>query len=254
MTGVLAEIPTLVILFGVAVALVAGLIKGVVGFAMPMVFISGLTLVLPPDLSLAGLMLPTLVSNAWQALRQGPVAAWNTIKSFKLFLICGALALIAAAQLVSTMSDRTFLLSIGIPVTLFAFIQVAGWRPRFAPNRIAEVVIGLIAGVAGGISGIWGPPTVAYLTAINTPKLEQMRIQGVVYGMGSFLLVAAHLRSGILNAQTVPLTVLLTVPAVLGTWLGFQLQDRVDQALFRKITIWVILIAGVNLLRRGLFA
>ncbi|MFB1024878.1 MAG: sulfite exporter TauE/SafE family protein, partial [Octadecabacter sp.] len=62
-----------------AVAVLAGLVKGVVGFAMPMIFISGLTLVLPPEQALAALIVPTLVTNGWQALRQGIGSAIQTV-------------------------------------------------------------------------------------------------------------------------------------------------------------------------------
>ena len=58
-----------------AVAIVAGFIKGMVGFAMPLVLISGLTIFLPPELALAGLIFPTVATNLFQALRQGGKAA-----------------------------------------------------------------------------------------------------------------------------------------------------------------------------------
>ena len=32
------------------------------------------------------------------------------------------------------------------------------------------------------------------------------------------------------------------------------LQERIDQASFRKATLWVLLLAGLNLLRRGFFS
>ena len=74
------------LVFGCAVAVLAGLIKGMVGFGMPMILISGLSSVLPPDVALGWLILPTLVTNGWQALRQGVRAAWESIRRFRLFL------------------------------------------------------------------------------------------------------------------------------------------------------------------------
>ena len=46
-----------------AIALLAGFVKGVVGFAMPMIMVSGFAMFLPKELALAGLILPTLVTN-----------------------------------------------------------------------------------------------------------------------------------------------------------------------------------------------
>ena len=45
------------------IAFCAGFVKGVVGFAMPLVFVSGLTTFMSAELALAGLILPTLIAN-----------------------------------------------------------------------------------------------------------------------------------------------------------------------------------------------
>ena len=112
--------------FAVLVAAIAGIVKGVVGFAMPMVFVSGLSTFLSPELALAGLIVPTLCTNVFQALRQGPAAAWNSIIKFRVFLFFGFLGLIVGAQLVRILPLQTMLLVIGLPIVLFALLQLAG--------------------------------------------------------------------------------------------------------------------------------
>lgn len=245
------SVAALVIVF--AIAFLAGIVKGAVGFAMPMILISGLTLVLPPQVALAALIVPTFATNGWQALRQGVRTAVATMVRFRVFLICGFVFLVFSAQLVPVINQRVMLALIGGPVTLFAAFQLAGWHPRLAgQSKIADLVIGGFAGFIGGMSGVWGPPTVAYLTAIDTPKQEQMRAQGVIYGLGAVALFGAHIQSGVLQADTLPLSVVLILPALFGMWIGFKVQDRFDQATFRKATLAVLLIAGLNLLRRAI--
>ena len=91
-----------------------------------------------------------------------------------------------------------------------------------------------------------------YLTALDTPKAEQIRVQGVIYGLGSIALLAAHLGSGVLNRETLPFSLVLIVPAMLGVQIGARLSDRIDQATFRRATLAVLLVAGLNLVRRAL--
>ena len=112
--------------------------------------------------------------------------------------------------------------------------------------------MGAVAGVFGGISGIWGPPTVALLTAMNTEKTEQIQVQGVIYSLGAIALLGAHVASGVLSCRTLPFSVALILPALLGMWLGFRLHDRIAQKTFRRVTLLVLLIAGFNLIRRGM--
>lgn len=235
------------------VGVVAGFVKGVVGFAMPLVFISGLTTFIAPEVALAGLILPTLVTNIYQAFRQGVRVAWQSTQRFWIYLVVGGVFLLVAAQFVRLVSEPLLQLAIGVPVTLFALIQLWGFQLKLTgPKPLIEGLIGAIAGVLAGFSGIWGPPTVMYLTAINTPKADQMRAQGVIYGLGAIALAAAHLWSGVLNEDTIGFSVAMIFPGALGMWIGTRLSDRIDQTQFRRATLVVLIVAGANLIRRGM--
>jgi uncharacterized membrane protein YfcA len=114
-------------------------------------------------------------------------------------------------------------------------------------------MIATVAGFIGGLSGVWGPPTVIYLTLLEVPKQDHIRAQGVIYGLGSVALFLAHFQTGVISKETLPLSVFALLPAVAGMWLGFRIQDRLDQKLFRKLTLIVLIVAGLNLIRRGMF-
>ncbi len=235
------------------VALAAGIVKGTVGFAMPTVMISGLSSLMSPEIALAALLLPTLATNLWQSLRQGPKAAWASIKAFRIFLIAGGITMLLSAQLVPLLSARALLLVIGVPIMAFAVLQLVGWVPKLTHrNPATEAGAGAFTGFIGGLSGVWGPPTVTYLTALDTPKVEQVRILGTAFGLGAVLLVGAHLQSGVLRAETAMISAAMLVPALAGMAIGLQVQDRIDQTAFRRATLFVLLVAGANLIRRGL--
>lgn len=242
-------------LIALSIAVLGGFVKGVVGFAMPTVVISGLSSFIEPELALAGLILPTLVTNGTQALRQGIGPALGAARRFWIYLTVGGVVLVASAQLVRVLPIGVMLGFIGFAVTFFTLIQLAGWGLRLARQRPGvEAGIGAFAGVLGGLSGIWGPPTVMYLTALGTEKAEQMRVQGVIYGLGALALLGAHVGSGVLRAETLPLSVALVAPALLGQWFGSKVLDRIDQAAFKRMTLLVLLIAGLNLIRRAVLA
>ena len=72
MSDMIAGLPATTLAVAMLITLFAGFVKGTVGFAMPMVMISGLSSILPPEIALAGLILPTLLTNLYQALRWCP--------------------------------------------------------------------------------------------------------------------------------------------------------------------------------------
>lgn len=238
----------------IALGLFAGFIKGTVGFALPMIMISGLASFLPPEVALAGLIVPAVVANSWQALRNGPVAALQSVRAYWLFLVLMLVVIALSAQLVTRLPSWILFLILGVPVSFFALLQLIGWRPRVTQTnrRPIEAAAGLVAGFLGGISGVWGPPMVLYLTAMDTPKVDQMRIQGVVYAAGSIMLLLAHSQSGVLTPASLTFSTLLLIPVLIGMVIGYRLNAYLDQNRFRTITLFVLVVAGLNLIRRGL--
>lgn len=239
-----------------AVTLLAAFVKGAVGFALPMIMISGLASFMPAHEALAALIVPTLLSNLWQAARGGLRPAALVLHEYRLFLLVLLVLIALVAQLVPGAPQAALFLGLGVPVVVFASAQLAGMRLHIPPARrgLADLGFGTVAGISGGISGVWGPPTVLYLAAIDAPKAQAIRVQGVIYGAGAVVLLAAHLRSGLLNAQTLPLSLWLVAPMVVGMLAGQSVQDRLDQQLFRRATLAVLVVVGLNLIRRGVSA
>ncbi len=250
-----AEFTLPVLVASALVALLAGVVKGMVGFAMPMIMISLLGIFLTPDLALAGLILPTLISNGAQALRDGPGPALTAVRQFRIYLIAGAVLLVISAQLYAFLPVWMLFLAIGLPMTLFSLVQLFGLRLRLSRQSAGvEIALGGVSGFIGGLSGVWGPPLVAYLTALHTEKRLQMRTQGAAFGLGAVLLLVAHAGSGVIRGETLLFSAGLCVPAMIGMWLGGQVSDRIEQEVFRRATLVVLLVAGLNLIRRAYFA
>ena len=237
----------------VAVTLVASFVKGAVGFAMPMIMISGLGSFLPAEVALALLILPTVATNISQSLRQGLGAALASLRLYWRMILCILIFIGLSAQMVALIPQALFFALLGVPIMLFALTQLAGWQPVIAPaNRSrAELVTGVIAGLYGGISGIWGPPVLVYLLATGVGKVENIRVQGVVFLLGALVLLGAHLKSGLLTPDRLWLSALMVPPAMAGLWLGYRVQDRLDAARFRRWTLVVLVVTAANLIRRA---
>ena len=254
MAPFLAEYSMAALLGAGVVLFFAGLTKGTVGFALPMVTISGLGSFLPAELAVAAIILPSIVTNIWQAFRDGFKAALASVGRYALLFAVLAVMIYLSAQLVTMISERWLFMVLGIGVTGFSVIQLSGLRPQVSDQmRVrAEIVAGGVAGFFGGLAGVWGPPIILYLIARGVEKVEQVRVTGLAFLMGSIILTVAHSQTGLLNAQTTPFSAVLILPAMAGMWLGYRIQDRVDQAGFRRMTLIVLVLAGLNLLRRGL--
>ncbi|MFV0385118.1 sulfite exporter TauE/SafE family protein [Paracoccus sp. (in: a-proteobacteria)] len=236
-----------------AITAFAGFVKGAIGFAMPMIMLSAFGSVMPPTTALAALILPTLLSNVQQTFRQGPAEALRSATEFRWHIAMVLIFICVSAGFARAIPQGVMLILLGVPIVIFALWQLSG-RPLRLPTdhrRRAEIVTGIVGGLYGGISGIWGPPLIVLLLSLGVDKREQVRVQGVVFLMGAVVLTAAHLTSGVLNARTLPLSAILCLPAFAGMLAGFVLQDRLDVVQFRRWTLVLLVLTGLNLVRRA---
>jgi len=254
MDMLVAGLPLWAFLAAFSVTLGAGFVKGAIGFAMPLILIAVLPSFMPAQTALAALILPVLVTNMHQSLRQGFAPAWQSGRKFWRLILATVIGILISAPFVVVLPQQTMFLLLGAAVVIFTLLQLSGWAPDIAPRWRAPVEfgIGLVGGLYGGISGVWGPPTIVYLLAAKVEKTEMVRVMSVLFAIGAVVLTGAHLRSGVLNAETAVLSAAMLVPAGIGMWLGYKAHDRMDPVRFKRWTLILLALSGLNLLRKGL--
>ncbi|TVQ56598.1 MAG: sulfite exporter TauE/SafE family protein [Rhodobacteraceae bacterium] len=251
----IAEHGSLALAGAAGVLFLGGFAKGLVGFALPVIAVSGLGQFLPAQEAVGLLIVPTIVSNFWQASRLGVGPLVALAKDFRILVLTLLPMILLSAQLLVTMGDRPVFLALGLVVTVFVALQLFRVRlpdPRRAP-RVTEAGVGLAAGFVGGLSGVWGPPIMMYLVARNMSKTDQMAAIGLLFLLGALALGAGHLHSGVLDARTAAVSALGVIPTAAGMALGLVLHDRMDAEAFRRATLFFLAATGLNLLRRGLW-
>ena len=254
--GLLTSMEFTPLFLALLVAMLAGVVKGAVGFGMPLVIVSGLGTFLDPKIAVAGIIAPIVVSNVLQTFRTGIAPAIDGIKHFWRYVLVVCIAIFLAAQIVPSIPSKAFYFVLGVPVLILSVIQLMGLKLVIPAKHRGwgEWAAGLVSGTLGGLTGTWGPTPALYLLAIDTPKMKQVVVQGIIFGTGSVTILFAHLRSGILNEETIPFTLALLPVSLMGMWIGFRIQDRLDQDRFRQMTLIILVVAGLNLLRKGLFS
>jgi len=252
----MAHLSPAVFAFVIAVTLFAGFVKGSVGFGLPMIMMGGLTTFVAPQQALAALIMPAFLINLIQAFRQGWRPALQSTIEYRRFGIAVLVFIAISANFVNVIPEPVFLLLLGIPIAVYAAMQLAGktLTVKVEHRTRVEWTLGIISGLYGGVSGIWGPPLLVFLLSIGTEKTESVRVQGVIYLFGAAMLIPAHLHSGVLNHDTLPFSVVLVIPALVGQLIGFRVHDRLDQDLFRRMTQVMLVLVGLNLVRDAVTA
>ena len=135
-------VPVPVFALALAITFLGGFVKGAVGFALPLIMMSGLGAILPPEVALAGLILPAVVANCWQAFRQGLGGALNSIRGHWPFIVIGMSVMMVSAQIVLDLPQWLFFALIGVPISLYSALQLMGVPLRVAPHRRRHGCVG----------------------------------------------------------------------------------------------------------------
>ena len=142
-----AEFDQFNLFFSLIIGLAAGFIKGLVGFAMPMILLSGLTFMVSADAALAALILPTFFSNIQQSMVNGISSTINSIGRFKMFLSTGGLFLMLGALLTPYIPSKLLLGILGCLIVFFSLLQVNGPKLKILEfNSAASACFAAFAG------------------------------------------------------------------------------------------------------------
>lgn len=164
-------------------------------------------------------------------------------------LVCIAIAAFGASRL----STPFVTLALGVSISLFAVTSL--WREwPVLPERLdrpAQVMTGVASGVMGGISGVWAPPLVIYLSALRLDKEAFVRATGVLLGLGSVVLGVSYVANGLLTTRQAGLGFLLVFPALFGYGIGEKLRARLSGRAFQQTVLMFFLVMGLNLIRRA---
>lgn len=108
--------------------------------------------------------------------------------------------------------------------------------------------LGFIGGLLAGAYNIGGPPAVMYATGRKW-LADEFRANLQTYSIiNNIVVVLAHARNGNLTPEVLQLFVWVIPAVAVGLILGFALNDRINQDIFRKIVLALLFVSGVRLL------
>jgi len=237
----------------IAAFMAAGLVKGTAGVGLPLTVLGVLTFFVDPRAAFSLAIVPIVTSNAIQLYRAGRV--WTAFEKYLPFIICLVAGIPFFLWLSVDAPTETLFVFLGIVMIIFVALNLSPYVPRIADrhDRKAQIILGTLAGVMGGLTSIWLPAIAILLTARDSSKDEFIRASALLLMMGSLPLFFGYFSVGILDRATALLSASMLIPTMAGLFLGEKLRDRLSEKAFRNATLLLFFLIGLNLLRRGVF-
>ncbi len=239
------------LVFAALIVAGAAAVKGVIGFGFPLIAIPLLSTLLGPRIAVPVVAIPTLVSNVFLVSRGGFSRA-----TAPLVMVLGGIILgtPAGAMLITVLEPRV--LSVLVGATALAYVLATAFRlTMLIPAAVklpAAPIVGVLAGVMGGVTGISSPLLASYLHLLRIEKREFVLWITIMFFVGNIVQVGSYFRLGLYAGPVLSASLLACLPMVAGTLAGLAMQDRLHPETFSRVVLVTVFLASLNLLARGL--
>jgi uncharacterized protein len=225
-----------------AIAVMAGLVRGFSGFGSAQIYIPLIAAVYSPRMAAVSLLLIDTAGAAPFAVRAFWHCSWREVLPMYL---AAAIAIPFGARALVIIDPVGLRWFIAFLVLTFVLILVTGWRYHGRPSLLITIGVGLFSGFGAGAVQIAGPPVLMYwLGTVN--KVLTVRANFLVY----FLLLgltscAVYIWNGLITAEALVLSLLLALPFFLATSAGARYFHGASELLYRRIAYAIIAAAAL---------
>jgi uncharacterized protein len=231
--------------------LLAGFVKGVIGMGMPTVSLALLSLGMGLPAAVQIMVVPTVVTNVWQALIGD--GFMRLLRRFRLLLLATAVGVWIGYVALFRTDPKLMTAVLGAAIGLYAASGLLGipLMPKVRRERIASPVVGLATGVLAGATGNISMPALAYLHRLDLPRNDIVQMLGILFTLGAVTLGVMLAGHGDYSAELLLVSMLAVIPGIAGMLLGQRLRSHLSEKGFRRWLFSGLLLVGTHLIWKG---
>ncbi|MGI8527113.1 MAG: TSUP family transporter [Pseudolabrys sp.] len=229
-------------LFALAIAVVAGVVRGFSGFGSALIYMPLISTLYGPRVAAPTLLLIDTICSLPFAIQATPQCNWREVTPVS---IGGALALPLGVMALIVVDPLSLRWAISMLVLVALVALVAGWRYHGRPTLAASVGVGALAGFGGGAVQIGAPPLLVFwLGGANSAATVRANIM-VFFIMQGTLSCVFYFFNGLFTAEVLTLALLFGLPFALALTAGAFWFHGSSDPLYRRIAYIIIAFAGL---------
>lgn len=223
-----------------------GFASGLSGFAFALIASATFLHVLPPVESTALILMGSLAAQAVTIWRLRQAMNWGRLRPF---LIGGVIGVPFGTWALEHVSPGRFRDIVGAFLVVYSGYSLVRGIPKVLTwgGRWADGAVGLAGGVLAGLAGLSGSLPTIWCGFRGWPRDEQRAVYQpfVILAQGLSLIVLAL--AGGVSAGTMLLFAKLLPAMLAGVALGMALYARIDEHVFRRIVLLLLMTSGLML-------
>ena len=245
--------PDLAFAATVAVAFTAaGITKGAVGLGLPLTAIAVLTIPMGLREAVPLIIVPVLITNAWQMTRGGmPVSLF---KRFWTMIVPLGIGAWSGTVLLFVIDETLVGALLGAVIIVYSLVNIFALRFRIPAEheRWYSPGVGLLSGLLTGLTGSVGGPVAIYFQALGLDRETFLRAASLAFFLTALPWGGTLIAEGALTLEAAAIGSAALLPSFAGMWVGRKISERLSQEVFSKGVFGFLILVGANLIRRAI--
>ncbi len=235
-----------------AIFLFAGFVKGLSGIGLPAISLAFLTMFMGIKLAIALVVMPGLLTNFWQIFGKHKVnniilRVWPLLIFLFIFSLLGARVLVNNSEILT--------LFLGIILFFYALMSLKYKNKIIIPikyEKLVGVLAGSLGGFLGGSTGTFIFPLALYVYSLKMNKNEFLQTIALVLISASLFLGISLTLNNLWTLELFLYSSYAVFPSFIGMYLGRKLQFMLNENIFRKIFLVVLMIIGLVIVNKAI--
>lgn len=232
--------------------LIAGTVKGVIGLGLPTVSLALLTVAIGLPQAMALLLVPSFVTNLWQAVDGGNGIA--IVRRIWPFLVTATVTVWLGATALTRVDLSLLSALLGTLLVVYAVVNLTGLRFKISLRQEMWIgpLIGSANGILTGMTGSFVVPGVLFLQAIGLSRDMLIQAMGMLFTASTLALAVALQGNNLLTIELGQLSAAALVPAIIGMMLGQRIRQKLSEEVFRRVFFTSLLMLGAYIVASAL--
>ena len=234
--------------------LLAGTVKGIVGFGLPLVSITLLTPLYGLVDAIAVMVLPAMVTNFWQALNGGRFTSlWKRL--WPLYL-SGAVSTVIATSALVQIDVQWPTVLLGSVILAYSLVGLTAWQPAEPGRRETWLspATGVVTGLITGLTGVLVFPLTIYFQALNLDRRALFQAMGIYLLMANVALALVFGWQSAFPEEITQLALIGIVAGFVGMALGQRNQAHLSAQQFKRVFFCSLAVVGAYIFLRALLS
>ena len=230
----------------------AGIVKGVVGLGLPLTAIAVLTIPMGLREAVPLIIVPVLITNAWQMTRGGLLVP--LFKRFWTMILPLGIGAWMGTVLLFVIDETLVGALLGVVIIVYSLVNLLALRFRIPARHEAwcSPGVGLLSGLLTGLTGSVGGPVAIYFQALGLDRETFLRAVSLSFFLTALPWGGTLIAEGALTVAAAAIGTAALLPSFAGMWIGQWVGARLSQEVFSKGVFGFLILVGANLIRRAI--